>query len=44
MIFLKVSQTYLTERFYFREFYGKVDQIGLICAANDMKFFAYQIP
>lgn len=28
---------------YFIEFYGKVDQIDLICAANDMKFFAYQI-
>lgn len=28
---------------YFIEFYGKVDQIDLICAANDMKFVAYQI-
>lgn len=40
---LKVSQIYLTERLYFIEFYGKVDQIDLICAANDMKFVAYQI-
>lgn len=43
MILLKVSQIYLTERLYFIEFYGKVDQIDLICAANDMKFVAYQI-